>query len=362
MDLVIATLNDKSKKVREASLFILNESSPELVEKAFYNYLPFNRIKNLHTIVGNSERPPNYFSICLDGNILVSNCYSRDWKGYAYEEIKIWSLSTGKLITNLYLAHEHMSISHKKEIIATHFQHIIDLSGNFERYGYKQLDQISEDRDKTNSDIGSIVVSDDGNIVACGELGNITEGLITIWNINTGKLIYSLQWKPYSKNTRINSLLIAPDSLILLSVIDKFSQYFSRDLHRLWDLRTGELIRTYETSNYWMADSIAITPDKNYLACGIRNNVLKVWNLITDKVIYDLGGNSPSIMTPDGRVLICADRNNILIYDLLTQEKICTLEGHKYKITHIALSPDRETIASYSIDGTIKIWGISEGI
>lgn len=66
-------------------------------------------------------------------------------------------------------------------------------------------------------------------------------------------------------------------------------------------------------------------------------------------------GNSPSIMREGGKYLICAEFNNILVYDLHSQNVICTLVGHKDKITHIVLSPDKQAIASYSIEGNIRI-------
>lgn len=91
----------------------------------------------------------------------------------------------------------------------------------------------------------------------------------------------------------------------------------------------------------------------------INSGKVKVWDLYTNEVIYSLPGYSPSAMTPDGKVLICcSEGNGILVWDLEFNQEICTFQGHTSPIWEIALSPNREWIASYGTDQTIKIWGI----
>ena len=43
------------------------------------------------------------------------------------------------------------------------------------------------------------------------------------------------------------------------------------------------------------------------------------------------------------------------------QDNVITIEAHKDWIVSVAFSPDGETIASGSWDGTIKLWKISNG-
>ena len=94
----------------------------------------------------------------------------------------------------------------------------------------------------------------------------------------------------------------------------------------------------------------------------MRNGRLKVWDLVTDKMLYSFVGNSPSIMTSGGKFLICADFKNILVYDLHTKKIIRTLKGHRDKIINVVLSPDRQAIVSYSIDGNLRVWSIPEQV
>ena len=205
-----------------------------------------------------------------------------------------------------------------------------------------------------------ILLRSDANLI-CGDY--LFEH-IQIWNSHTGKLIKSLKWcrENQASGHYDEHFLMCPDEKMLLAVSDNVGIWINsyRYFYSLWDLVTNELIISGETVKNLIVDSIVVTLDKQYLASGMRNGRLKVWDLTTDKMLYSLIGNSPSIMTSGGKFLICAKFNNILIYDLHTQNVFCTLKGHKDKITHIVLSPDKQAIASYSIDGNIRIWSIPE--
>lgn len=46
---------------------------------------------------------------------------------------------------------------------------------------------------------------------------------------------------------------------------------------------------------------------------------------------------------------------------LQTGELIKTLSGHSDAVISVAISPDRETMASGSRDGTVKVWNLQTG-
>ena len=71
------------------------------------------------------------------------------------------------------------------------------------------------------------------------------------------------------------------------------------DSHRLWDLRTGEIIRVFDTSSFWLAKFLAINPNGQALARGRRLGKVQVWNLYTDEIICSAAWNSPTAMTTD---------------------------------------------------------------
>jgi WD40 repeat protein len=71
----------------------------------------------------------------------------------------------------------------------------------------------------------------------------------------------------------------------------------------------------------------------------VRENRVKLWELNSDRIIDSFSEGNLSTISSDGRVLAY---------------------GHGSPIAHITMSIDPEFIASYSIDGTIRIWGVAE--
>lgn len=64
---------------------------------------------------------------------------------------------------------------------------------------------------------------------------------------------------------------------------------------------------------------------------------------------------------PDGSVLASNVHDRIQLWNLQTGELIRSLYGHKGWITALAISADGRTLASASLDATIRLWDVSTG-
>lgn len=53
-------------------------------------------------------------------------------------------------------------------------------------------------------------------------------------------------------------------------------------------------------------------------------------------------------------------KREIVVRDLVADRELVTLQGHDAPIAYLALSEDRQFLASYSIDRQIKIWAIPD--
>ena len=68
-----------------------------------------------------------------------------------------------------------------------------------------------------------------------------------------------------------------------------------------------------------------------------------------------------STLSPDGRIFAYGTAScDLVLWDLMKDRELCRLVGHTAPIGGIAISLDREFIATYSTDHSIKIWGIPE--
>jgi uncharacterized protein (TIGR03067 family) len=68
-----------------------------------------------------------------------------------------------------------------------------------------------------------------------------------------------------------------------------------------------------------------------------------------------------AVFGPDGRRLAIANDHELLIWDLEKQALAHTLKGHTDWVTGAAFSGDGRTIATCSIDQTIKLWDVETG-
>ncbi len=84
--------------------------------------------------------------------------------------------------------------------------------------------------------------------------------------------VQRFRWQPEKYPSCNSSVLISPDSNILLSQ----SRTKSYGFHRLWDLQTGKVIRTFAVSSSGMAECLAVNHRGQTLACGWRSKQVQV--------------------------------------------------------------------------------------
>jgi WD40 repeat protein/serine/threonine protein kinase len=133
---------------------------------------------------------------------------------------------------------------------------------------------------------------------------------------------------------------------------------------RLWDLGTGQEIRTLQCSN--PVRSVAYSPDGRRLASGGKGVELKIWDVETGQLEHDLPGHKGWVLGvafhPDGKRLAsaCVDQT-VRIWDVEKGRLLLTLTGHTKDVTSVAYSPDGKRLATGSSDQTIRLWDADQG-
>ncbi|NJM72433.1 MAG: WD40 repeat domain-containing protein [Scytonema sp. RU_4_4] len=249
-----------------------------------------------HTFTGHSDKVTSV-AICPDGKTLVSGC--------ADKTIKVWNLSTGKVIRTL--------------------------TGNI-------------------GEVSSVTISPDGNFLVVGSCEHPRNN-VKVWHLATGKLLHTLlgHQKP------VNSVVISPDGQILASGSNKI---------KIWNLHKGERISTlWHSSAVYAA---AISPDGTILASGSSDHKIRLWNPITGEPLRTLSGHSGEVkaiaISPNGEFLISGSADKtIKIWHLDTSHLVYTLSGHLDEVKSVVVSPDGQNLFSASADRTIKIWSLYTG-
>jgi WD40 repeat protein/GTPase SAR1 family protein len=202
--------------------------------------------------------------------------------------------------------------------------------------------------------IMAIALSPDGLQLASASM----DGTIKLWCTATGNCLHTLS----GHQAPVLSVAFSPNGRTLAS--GSYDQTV-----RLWNTRTGactQLLKKH-TNRIWC---VKFHPNGNLLASGGDDHTTRFWNPCTGDSTATLQGHSNGIyaiaLHPNGTLLASAHEDQTVRLWQVPLEAIVTaqnnlepcqtLRGHQNRILAIAFSPDGHTLASGSLDRTIKLW------
>jgi WD40 repeat protein len=134
----------------------------------------------------------------------------------------------------------------------------------------------------------------------------------------------------------------------------------------LWDVESGEVVRTFEGHRAEIA-AIALSPDNRFVFTGDVTGRTRLWDRATGEVVWDLKTHSDGVngaaFTPDGRrVLTASNDNTVGQFDVATGEDLLeqTLK-HGVAVTALAVSTDGRYAATNAADAKVRIWDLKRG-
>ncbi|KAL1551310.1 serine-threonine kinase receptor-associated protein-like [Salvia divinorum] len=127
---------------------------------------------------------------------------------------------------------------------------------------------------------------------------------------------------------------------------------------RLWDVRTGTIVRTLETKS--STTSVEVSPDGRYITTA-DGSTIKFWDANHFGLVksYDMPCimESASLEPKLGNKFIAGGEDMwVHLFDFHTGEEIGCNKGHHGPVHCVRFSPGGESYASGSEDGTVRIW------
>ena len=202
-------------------------------------------------------------------------------------------------------------------------------------------------------DILDFVFSPNSQILASASTDETIKG----WNLKSGKLIYTLT----GNSARNSKLAISPDSRILVTVGTNDGN-LEKNKMKLWDLKTGKLIRIIPVSG--LVSSIRFTSDGkkiiNITNSPFISTQIQVRDANTGQLIYpsvDMGDPKNSTfsiaISPDDKTYaVAGQERSFHIRDLITGKTIASFGMEELTVDYTA---DGKSLVTSGREG-IKVW------
>jgi WD40 repeat protein len=131
----------------------------------------------------------------------------------------------------------------------------------------------------------------------------------------------------------------------------------------VWDTSTWEK-RFSVTASSAELKGVSLTPDGSILATGGAEGVVRLWDTHDGRLIRTFAIDDEIFgveFVPDGKTLAVFDINDsISLWDAATGELRHKYLAHWSWITSMAVSPNGSRLATGSVDGTVKLWDLSQ--
>ncbi|MGB3693097.1 MAG: hypothetical protein WBG70_02535 [Spirulinaceae cyanobacterium] len=200
-------------------------------------------------------------------------------------------------------------------------------------------------------DISDIAIAPNSQILAS------SEGIVVkLFELSTGRLIKNLKKRPVGLSSgALNSLAISPNGQFLAGACKKYS------LH-VWNLQTGEHLRFLKYNTEFEHDytSVAFCADNVTLISGARTKT-DTWNIHTGERSSGTNTMGYRLAISPNSHIIASDISRVEFSDLPRTRsphslKIDRFQGSSACVATVAITKDGQTCAGGVYDGHIIFW------
>jgi WD40 repeat protein len=124
-------------------------------------------------------------------------------------------------------------------------------------------------------------------------------------------------------------------------------------------------ILTINSEHTGMVFDLAYSKDGKYIISGGEDNLVKLWEVRSQKCIRTFPGQGSEILSlcfsGDGKKIASGGIQKINIWSTETGALIKSLNGHTARVSSLSFTPDDKQLVSGSHDGKIILWDIETG-
>jgi WD40 repeat protein/serine/threonine protein kinase len=233
--------------------------------------------------------------------------------------------------------------------------------------------------------IRAVAFSPDGKTILTGGYDQTAR----LWDVQTGAQLHVL----IGHMSEIQAVAFSPDGKTVVTAggAVRSTDAAGDTLVRLWDVQTGNLLRTF-IGHSKQVNSVAFSADGKYLLTGASDGTMRLWDVQTGAELrrfVGVGGADDFILSvafsPDGRLVAegsfsskvvqvwSLDPGDLLAPSILPIQPTPTpvptpaplgprtFKGHTKAAFHVAFSPDGQHILTAGNDATVRLWDAGTG-
>ena len=217
--------------------------------------------------------------------------------------------------------------------------------------------KISPAFEGARKEVLSLDFSQNGDYLAAGS----SDDNVYLWRASDGLLLYVLS----GHDIDVLNVAFSPDSSILASEDGNFEI-------RLWQAGSSIPYKVIHRTNEFgsLGNGLAFSPNGDLLASSSspfsngKFDIIRLWKVSDGTFLQTFDENTNGILSlafsPDGETLASGSWNGTISLWRVSDGKLLNiLEGHTDYVRSVVFSPDGEILASESRDGTIRLWGIA---
>ena len=187
-----------------------------------------------------------------------------------------------------------------------------------------------------------------------------------------GKLLFFHSWRVESVQFdcgKIFTMAFSPDGSTLAVA-------GSSGAIQLYEIESGRKLATPK-GHEMPVESLDFSPDGKHLASASWDKTVRIWEVASGReerrLAHSVHERLAVRFSPDGKLLACADGEHekrhfepipdvsVQLWDWAQGTLLHALSGHTNCVYSLAFSPDGKTLASGSMDQTIKLWDTATG-
>jgi WD40 repeat protein len=206
--------------------------------------------------------------------------------------------------------------------------------------------------------VTAVAVLPDGRRAISANSGNKSGiGDLRLWDLRTGQCLRTLG------ASMVQAVAVLPDGRRAIEA--------SWDSLKLWDLETGQHLHTFDKDTGLVTTVVVLADGRRAISAAAPSLLrpdpsLKLWDLQSGECLRTFVGHTEPVHAVaalcDGLRAISTSKDKTLkLWDLQTGRCLRTFVGHTDEVRSVSLLPDGRRALSASQDATLKLWDMQSG-